>query len=50
IKVKRVFREANDTAYRSAKLALQMTNELVWLEETPKPIESIVTRGISILY
>ncbi|PON79890.1 Ribonuclease H-like domain containing protein [Trema orientale] len=35
IKVNHVFHEANEAAHRLAKLALQVIDKLVWLEETP---------------
>ncbi|PON81292.1 Ribonuclease H-like domain containing protein [Trema orientale] len=45
VTVKHVFREANKVAHGLARFALGVEDELIWLEESPLPIESVIVKN-----
>ncbi|PON84497.1 Ribonuclease H-like domain containing protein [Trema orientale] len=44
--VKHVYREANAMAHDLTKFALGLDNDLIWLGESPLPIESIIVKDM----
>ena len=42
LKLSRVYRETNRAAHNLASFALGIIDELIWLEETPPPLGSVI--------